>query len=74
MFATFCLLSMINPLAKAPKRKYFMAASSDSSLGLAKPARTYRGIESSSSARKITIKSAARAIKIMPLMENISMT
>ena len=43
--------------ARQPSRKYLSAASSDSDRGRAKPASTYSGIESSSSARKTMIMS-----------------
>ena len=49
-----------------------MADSSDSGRGQAKAAMMYRGIESSSRARKIRIRSLAMPISIMPLIEKSS--
>ena len=47
-------------------------ASSEVRRGTAIPARTYRGIESNSSARKTMIRSDAIPINIMPQIANIS--
>ena len=62
------------PEANAPSRKYFSAASSEAVSGRAKPASTYNGIDSSSSAMKTMIRLWAAAIITMPPTLNSSST
>ena len=58
------------PLANAPSRKYFNAASFDRSSLRAMPARAYAAIDMTSRPRKITMRSVAVAINTMPSVEN----
>ena len=58
------------PVAKAPSRKYFNAASLERNSPLQMPARTYTAIDMTSSPRKMTIRSVAVAISTMPTVEN----
>src|SRR5689334_7056022 len=55
-----------NALAKAPSRKYLNAASVAMADSRRMPVKTYTPIDSTSSARKMTMRSVAVAIRIMP--------
>jgi len=60
------------PLAKAPSRKYFSAASLDRASRRAEPTRMYSASEKISRPRKMVMKSLAFAMTIMPAVASSS--